>query len=84
MADQDAMIRALTQTKSLEALRFLVSHGREVEFRANGDSCFISRRQGLVCLWQGEQQRQFDSVEALTRDTAFLSLWEQARVDTIF
>lgn len=36
MTDHDAMAEALAETKSLVALVWLVEHGREVEFRADG------------------------------------------------
>lgn len=80
MNTQDAMARALAETKCLDALVYLLTHGREVEFWTDGERCFISQS----TLWIGQAERQFASAQELAGDQAFLALWADARVETIF
>lgn len=84
MTDHDAMVLALVDEKSLDALLWLVEHGREVEFTADGVSCFISHRQSYVALWIGQEERRFPSTAVLIEDSTFLTAWERAQVETVF
>lgn len=84
MTNHDAMTEALAEDKSLGALVWLVEHGREVEFRADGVLCFLSQTHGGISLWVGQVQRSFPSAEALIRDEDFLALWNRAVVETIY
>lgn len=86
MNDRDAMVRALIETKSPEALDFLLTHGREIEFFVDGEGWFLSPKstQGAVSLWNGQEEQYFPSTTSLMENEAFLTAWARARVETIF
>lgn len=86
MTSHDAMVRALAEEKSLEALVYLINHGREVEFQTGNICCFISRSpsKGFVSLWIQQEEHPFSSAEALVLDNEFLTAWKQADVETVY
>ena len=80
--DHDSAIAALFEQKSLDALRYLIDHGRELEFSYAGENYFISRSnaQKYVSLWGNGTQQSFDSVPTLIdnatlQQTPFRTAW---------
>lgn len=91
MGLHDIIANELTEKKSLAALIYLISEGRELEFEAEGRGYFISRHKSkkYVSLWDNHSEQSFDSVEELIENAAienasFLSMWEKAAIQTLF
>ena len=91
MDKQNFMVKELFDTKSLNALKFLIICGRELEFKVNGKECFISRHESKqnVSLWIAKDEQSFDSVPELIEkasigDMDFLTAWEQAELAYLF
>lgn len=63
----DKMVKELFDTKSVTALAFLIDSGRELEFKYEDKTCFISRDNsaGSVSVWVEKEEQAFDSVEEL-------------------
>ncbi len=87
----DIFVRELLETKSLEALRYLIQAGRELEFTVHGACCFLSRSGSAkdVSLWVGNIEQDFDSMEELLEYAqidghAFRSIWGQAEIGFLF
>ena len=86
----DLIVNELFEKRSLAALIFLIDCGRELEFKVNGNKCFISCHgsKKYVSLYVNEEQ-SFDSVselisDATIEDMKFLVLWEQAELEYLF
>ena len=89
MHDQAA--QALWETHSLNALVYLIDHGRELEFTADGEAYFLSRSRAAeyVSLWHGGTEQSFDSMQALLEYAVingrpFLSAWTEVHLQTLF
>jgi hypothetical protein len=81
----------LLEKKSLAALIYLISHGRELEFEINGKKYFIScdKAKKYVSLWNEQNEQSFNSVEELIENAtienrSFLFLWEKATLQYLF
>ena len=91
MDKQNFMVKELFETKSLNALKFLIICGRELEFKVNGKECFISQCESkqYVSLWIDQNEQSFDSVSDLIEQASiggmdFLTAWEQAELAYLF
>jgi hypothetical protein len=91
MCLHDIIVEELTDKKSLAALIYLVSHGRELEFEIDGKEYFIScdKAKKYVSLWNNQNEQSFTSIEELIgnstiENSSFLLLWEKATIQTLF
>lgn len=81
----------LCEKKSLAALVYLINGGRELEFKYNGNSYFMSRSkaQKYVSLWGEGKEQSFDRVEELVENAivdgkTLYSVWNDIIIDTLF
>ena len=91
MDKQNFMVKELFDTKSLNALKFLIICGRELEFKVNGKECFISQHgsKQYVSLWLDQDEQSFDSVSDLIEQASIGDMhkntaWEQAELAYLF
>ena len=89
--NHDQASKMLFETKSLDALKFLIANGRELEFVYDGAACFLSRSSSSqdVSLWCDGIQQSFDSMDALIENavlnqTPFSDAWEKAELSFLF
>ena len=82
--------KLLAEHHSLDSLAFLLMHGREIEFSAKNQSCFLSRHGSAqtVSLWINQQEQSFSSETELFTNAQilgkpFLQMWEKAQIETI-
>lgn len=87
----DLIIHELEIKKSLAALIYLIERGRELEFTVNGKEYFLSRdhAEKYVSLWNKHHEQSFNSIEelienAIIEDRAFISVWNNVKIETIF
>ena len=87
----DQMEQALFGRHSLPALTFLIENGRELEFEADGHTCFLSKYETAqaVSLWVDEEEQPFPSMAALLEQAKigtadFAAVWDTARFITLF
>ena len=87
----DLIVNELFEKRSLAALIFLIDCGRELEFKVNGNKCFIScdGSKKYVSLYVNKEEQSFDSVSELIAnatiaDMEFLVVWEQAELEYLF
>lgn len=66
----DTIASELLENKSMAALIWLISHGRELEFSYCGTKGFISKDGSakFVSLWIDDEEQAFDSVEQLLEE----------------
>lgn len=83
--------RALMEEKSLDALKFLINHGREVEFSLNANVYFMSKdgSKKNVSIWKDEKEQAFDSFDKMIKNAQiekkpFLSVWDKVDIEFIF
>ena len=57
----------LFDKKSISALIWLITHGRELEAKYNGHSIFISSSllENMASIWIDKEEYKFDSIEML-------------------
>ena len=84
----DLIVNELFENKSLAALIFLVDNGRELEFNAGENKCFITRDNSkkYVSLYVNNNENSFDSVSelienAMIADMQFFEAWKQAELE---
>lgn len=89
--DHDQAAKALYESKSPEALTFLIEQGRELEFSFRGKAYFLSlfHTEKHVSLWCGGNQQSFDSMAELLAQGVldgipFRTAWEEAQLDYLF
>lgn len=89
--NHDLAAQDLYESKSLDALAFLLEQGRELEFSFRGKSYFLSlfHSEKHVSLWCGGSQQSFDSMAQLFAHAAldgvpFRIAWEEAQLDYLF
>lgn len=89
--DHDQAANALYDSKSPEALAFLIEQGRELEFSFREKAYFLSlfHAEKHVSLWCGDSQQSFDSMAELFAHAAldgvpFRTAWEDAQLDYLF
>lgn len=87
----DKMVEELFKTKSLNALIYLIEHGRELEFKYNDIECFISKdhSSGFVSIWVDKKEQAFDSIEELIANAEidnalFEDIWRDITLGVLF
>lgn len=87
----DIIVEELIEKKSLAALIYLISCGRELEFKVEGKEYFIScdNSKKYVSLWKNKSEQSFDSLSELIENATienhtFLSIWDQVEIRTLF
>lgn len=85
------MVNALLEEKSLEALVYLIDHGRELEFNTFGNTYFISKDKAAkyVSLWKGQTEQSFDHMYDLiehgrVEGEPFFAIWKESEIETLF
>ncbi len=91
MCLHDRIVKELVERKSLAALIYLISHGRELEFTIEGKEYFIScnKSKKYVSLWNNQNEQSFNSIDELIENVmiennTFLSVWERTKIQTLF
>ena len=89
--DHDLASAELFDNRSLEALIFLIDHGRELEFRYRNQDYFLScsGSKKYVSLWCGNVEQGFDSMDALIssaslQNTPFQNAWSDIELQYLF
>lgn len=89
--DHDQATKALYESKSPEALAFLIAQGRELEFSFRGKSYFLSlfHTEKYVSLWCGDMEQSFVSMAQLLSQATldgvpFRAAWDEAQLDYLF
>ena len=84
--DDELMLR-----KSLGALIYLIDLGHELEFSVDKEFYFLSHHQTskAVSLWNNGKEQSFNSItelleNALIDGQSFLSMWEKAKMESLF
>ena len=90
-ARHDQIENALFETKSLEALAYLLDAGRELEFSYHGAMGFIScsGSKSGVSLWMNRTEQSFADImelmdHAMIEGRAFRSAWNEIEIETLF
>ena len=83
--DHDFASADLFEHKSLDALIFLIAHGRELEFRY----CDQDYSKQYVSLWHNRTEASFSSLDelinsAVLQNVPFLTAWEQIELQYLF
>lgn len=89
--DHDQAAKALYESKSQEALTFLIEQGRELEFSFQDKVYFLSlfHAEKYVSLWCGDEEQSFDSMAELLAQGVldgmpFRTAWQEVRLDYLF
>jgi hypothetical protein len=90
-ADHDLATKSLFETKSLNALKFLIDNGRELEFQFGGVDFFLSCSSSAqyVSIWGNGFQQSFDSMDALIENAIlnqipFSTAWDRVELRYLF
>ena len=89
--DHDLASADLFEHKSLDALIFLIDHGRELEFRYCNQDYYIScdNSKQYISLWHNITEEIFSSLNelinnAVLQNVPFLTAWEQIELQYLF
>ena len=90
-SDHDRAAEALFGTKSLDALKFLIDNGRELEFMFDGTKYFLSRSSSAqyVSIWGNGNQQCFCSMDMLIESATlnqipFSVAWKKAELSFLY
>lgn len=87
----DMIADELFHKKSVSALIWLISQGRELEADYQNESIFIStdKSKNKVSIWINRQESSFDSMEELLQSAEIkghrlIDVWNEIHLDTLF
>ena len=89
--NHDLATADLFESKSLDALIFLIDHGRELEFTYCNQDYFIScdSSKQYVSLWYNKTEQSFSNLDelihnAILQNVPFLTAWEKIELQYLF
>lgn len=87
----DMITDELFDKKSISALLWLISQGRELEATYQNESIFISadKSKNKVSIWINRQESSFATMEELLQFTEIeghklIDVWDEIHLDTLF
>lgn len=87
----DKMVNELFDNKSLKALEYLIDQGRELQFKYNDITCFISKdnSKSYVSAWVEKDEKAFGSIQDLIENMKignipFEVIWRESELNVLF